>query len=145
MTSIKNLMEKQSGVVAICKEATIVEAARLMNEKNIGALVVTEGDKDKVVGIFTERDCLKRVIAVEADPATTRVGEVMTSPVAVCRPDTSAEECKSVMTEKRIRHLPVVENGKLVGIVTIGDLISQEVIKFEKTIEYLNQYIYGAT
>ena len=71
------------------------------------------------------------------------VGEVMTAPVAVCRLDTDLAECKAVMTEKRIRHLPVVEKGKLAGIVTIGDVIAQEVVKHEKTIEYLNQYIYG--
>lgn len=141
MSNVRTLIENKSHVASIGVEGSIVEAAMLMNEKNIGSLVVTEGEK--VVGIFTERDCLKRVVAAQRDPANTQVGEVMTAPVAVCRLDTSLEECKAVMTEKRIRHLPVVEEGKLVGIVTIGDVIAQEVVKHEETIEYLNQYIYG--
>ena len=75
--------------------------------------------------------------------AMTAVSDVMTSPVAVCRLDTSLDECTEVMTRKRIRHLPVVSKGKLVGIVTSGDILAQQVVKHEETIEYLNQYLFG--
>lgn len=135
------IMRKKKAVASISKEKSVLEAAGEMAARKIGSLVVTDGDK--VVGIFTERDSLIRVVSKNRDPARTAVSDVMSSPIAVCRPDTSIEECKAVMTEKRLRHLPVVEGGKLVGIVTSGDILAQEVVKHEETIEYLNQYLYG--
>ncbi|MFH2002710.1 MAG: CBS domain-containing protein [Planctomycetota bacterium] len=141
MHSIKPIIKKQTSVYSIEKSATITRAAVEMADHNIGSLVVTDGNQ--VVGIITERDCLKRVLAARLDPEKVRVADVMTSPVAVCRPDTSIEECIAVITEKRIRHLPVVDNGKLVGIVTSGDILAQQMETHEETIEYLNQYIYG--
>jgi CBS domain-containing protein len=91
------------------------------------------------------------VVAIQLDPATTRIEQVMTCPVACCRPDTTIDEIREVMTSKRIRHLPVVDNGKLVGIVTSGDVMAKEVAEqkkkitdLETSIDYLHQYIYGS-
>ncbi|OGF16071.1 MAG: hypothetical protein A2W00_10235 [Candidatus Eisenbacteria bacterium RBG_16_71_46] len=134
------LAKKGNEVVSIGADDTTLEAARRMNERGIGGLVVTEGDR--VIGIFTERDILRRVVAARRDPATTRVREVMTTPVACCRTETSLAEIRGVMTAKRIRHLPVVDEKGLCGIVTIGDLTAHEVTEHETTIEFLNSYIF---
>ncbi len=141
MQTVEKILKKKTVVASISRNKTVLEAAREMAGKKIGSLVVTDGEN--VVGIFTERDSLFRIVAEGKNPAQTAVGNAMTSPVAVCRPDTTLEECKAVMTEKRLRHLPVVQDGKLVGIVTSGDILAQEVVAHEETIEYLNQYLYG--
>lgn len=135
------LAAKGRQVVTIDADESVLSAANLMNERGIGGLVVTEGDR--VAGIFTERDILRRVVAVRVDPAATRVRDVMTAPVATCRPDTLLAECRAFMTDKRIRHLPVVDEKGLCGIVTSGDLMAREVTEHEATIEYLNHYIHG--
>lgn len=134
------LSRKGREVVTIDALSTVLQAAELMNEKRIGGLVVHEGGR--MVGIFTERDILRRVVATRRDPTATPVRDVMTSPVATCRPESALEECRSFMTEKRIRHLPVVDDGGLCGIVTIGDLMAQEAGEYEATIEYLSDYIH---
>lgn len=141
MHSIKPIIEKQRDIYSIEKSSTVSEAAIKMTNHNVGALVVTDGEH--VVGIITERDCLKKVLGAKLDPVKTLVCDVMTCPVAVCKPDTSMEECIAVITEKRIRHLPVVEDGKLVGIITSGDILAQKLEKHEETIEYLNEYMFG--
>jgi CBS domain-containing protein len=142
VSTIQGILEKKGPhVVSIGREATVLDAAKLMNEHRIGALVVTHGEK--VVGIFSERDILNRVVARQRDPATTPVREVMTSPVACCTPQTTRAECRNVMRNRRIRHLPVVKDGRLVGIISIGDI--QEVTEAEQqeTIRYLHEYLYG--
>ena len=96
-----------------------------------------------MAGIITERDILRRVVAAERNPALTAVREVMTASVACCRRETSLDECRSVMTSKRIRHLPVVDEHGVCGIVTIGDLMAHEVDEHQATIEHLNGYIFG--
>ncbi len=142
MATIQAVLSKKEGrVIRIAREATVLEAARSMNQHRIGALVVTEGDK--VVGIFTERDILNRVVAVERDAAQVRVEEVMTAPVAVCTPQSSLQECRGVMREKRIRHLPVVDKEQLVGMISIGDLSAENEAEQASTISYLYEYLYG--
>ena len=142
MSIVKTVLSaKGSEVASIGKTETVLDAAAWMNERAIGCLVVTDGDR--VIGIFTERDVLRRIVAAKQDPAQMTVGEVMTAPVACCRPDTTLAECRAVMTEKRIRHLPVVDDDRLCGIVTIGDLMAQEVGEHQATIEYLQSYILG--
>lgn len=142
MPKVKDLLKVKGGDVASVSETDMVlEAARMMNERKIGSVVVTHGEN--VVGIFTERDILVRVVAQGRDPGNTPVGEVMTRPVAVCHPDTKLEECKSIVSGKRIRHLPVVEEGRLVGIVTSGDLLAREAKEQKDHIEYLYEYLYG--
>jgi CBS domain-containing protein len=135
------LSRKGSDVATIEREATVLDAAKRMNDRRIGGLVVTSGDR--AVGIFTERDVLIRVVAAGRDPKATTVESVMTSPMAVCRRDTPLAECRAVMTTKRIRHLPVVEEGKLYGIISSGDILASEVADQKQTIEYLHEYLFA--
>jgi CBS domain-containing protein len=137
------LNHKGAEVASIEREATALEAAREMNDRRIGSLVVLEGLK--VIGIITERDILRRVVACERNPAGTKVHEVMSAPLACCRLDTTLDECRSVMTEKRIRHLPVVEDDQLKGIVTSGDILAFQIADHQNTIKYLNEYLYSPT
>jgi CBS domain-containing protein len=134
------LKTKGTDVTTVDRAATVLEAAKLMNERRIGALVVISGER--AVGIFTERDILNRVVASGKAPTETRVNDVMTSPMACCRRDTPLSECKAVMTDKRIRHLPVVEDGKLYGLISTGDIVAAERADQEATIEYLHEYLY---
>jgi CBS domain-containing protein len=134
------LARKGSTVISIAEDAAVLEAARLMNSAHIGALVVTRGDR--VIGIFTERDILNRVVAAERNPAEVLVRDCMTAPVACCFPDTPRAECRAVMRARRIRHLPVVdEHDRLVGIVSIGDLLEDADAENEETIRYLYEYM----
>lgn len=142
MPKAETILEKKgTDVATIDQDACVLEAAKLMNERRIGALVVTSGDR--AVGIFTERDILNRVVAAGRAPGGTPVREVMTSPMACCRRDSTLAECKSVMTEKRIRHLPVVEEGKLYGLISAGDILANECAGQQETIEYMHEYLYG--
>lgn len=143
MTTVREILDRKGmQVVSIDPGASALEAARLMTEHRIGSLLVMVGAT--VAGIVTERDILRRLVAVGKDPATTRVREILSSPVACCRPETTIEECRRVITEKRIRHLPVVDHGRLCGLVTIGDLIANELTEREITIKYLNEYMFGS-
>ncbi len=142
MSKVRDLLAKKGAFVAeIDRRANILDAARLMAARHIGALVVTEGDT--VVGIITERDVLTKVVAAAADPAQMTVEQAMSSPVACCRPDTDLEECRTVITNNRVRHLPVVDEGKLVGIITSGDIMAQALAIQQGTIEQLHHYLYG--
>lgn len=142
MATVKDILDKKGSFVASAmKDDLVLESTKVMNDQRIGSLVVCHGEH--VVGIITERDILCRVVAAQRDPATLKVEEVMTSPLACCVPETSLEECKGVMTEKRIRHLPVVQENRLLGIITIGDILAQEKAKSMETIKYLKEYIYG--
>ena len=137
------LARKGTNVATIDHNATVLEAAMLMNERRIGALVVVSGER--AVGIFTERDILVRVVAAGRTPEETIVGDVVTSPMACCRRDTKLAECRAVMTAKRIRHLPVVEEGKLYGVISSGDILAGEMAERQATIEYFHEYLYGRT
>lgn len=142
MPSAQTILDKKGDQVAtIDHQRTVLEAAKIMNERKIGAVVVTSADL--AVGIFTERDILNRVVAEGREPSSTAVETVMTSPMACCRRDTKLAECKSVMTKKRIRHLPVVEDGKLFGMISSGDILASECEGQQETIEYLNEYLHG--
>jgi CBS domain-containing protein len=94
------------------------------------------------VGVFTERDVLRRVVAARLDPATTRVESVMTRDVITCTPETGLDECRAVMTARRVRHLPVIGDGRIAGIVTIGDLLAMEVDEHRETIGHLQNYMF---
>ena len=144
MPTAQSILDKKTGDVAIIKEdATVMEAAKIMSDRRIGSLVV--GRREKVVGIFTERDVLNRVVARHLDPWETIVKDVMTTPVACCQPTTKLAECRRVMTEKRIRHLPVVEENKLLGMISSGDILALEFGEQKETIEYLHEYLYQGT
>jgi CBS domain-containing protein len=129
-------------VFTIGTGASVMEAACLMNEHKIGALVVI--DQGAVVGMFTERDILQRVVGDRRDPERTPVGEVMTTEVACCTPETTIEEARVAMKERRVRHLPLVDGGRrLQGLISIGDLNAYEASSQEQTIYLLQEYLYG--
>jgi CBS domain-containing protein len=141
MASVRDLLaRKGAAVVSIAPTQTVLDAARLMNDRTIGGLVVVENDV--LAGVFTERDILRRVVAAQRDPATTLVREVMTKDVITCSPETPLDECRSVMTEKRIRHLPVIGPAGIAGIITVGDLLALEVSESRDTIGHLQSYVF---
>jgi CBS domain-containing protein len=144
MRTVGDLLAKKSGpVFRVDAVATVLEAAKLMNEHRIGAVVVTRGEE--VVGIFSERDVLNRIVAAQRNPGEVAVGDVMTTPIACCTRATTIEECRSVMTARRIRHLPVVEDNKLLGLISSGDIMAQQTAQQQETIRYLHEYLYGNT
>ena len=114
------LAHKGAKVHCVVPDATVLDAVRKMNEERIGALLVRDGTQ--VVGIFTERDVLCRVLDSKRSPETTRVHEVMTEEVVAVGPDTGVKHAMAIITERRCRHLPVMEDGELKGMVSIGDL-----------------------
>ena len=128
-------------MITVDRAATVRDAVRLMAEHGIGGLPVLAAD-GAVAGIFTERDLLRRVIALDLDPAETKVEVVMTSPVVVATPSTPLDECASVMTSRRLRHLPIVDDGQLVGMVTIGDVLALRVAEQEVAIAELQHYVF---
>ena len=133
------LSDKGRNVLEIEAGATVREAVRTMVDANVGSLLVSSsGD---VVGIVTERDYLRRVALEGRTDDDTTVGEIMTAPLVVVGPDTSIDECMAVMTDRRIRHLPVVEDGKVVGLVSIGDLVKFKSRQQSFEIQYLTEYI----
>ncbi|MDX2200171.1 MAG: CBS domain-containing protein [Phycisphaerae bacterium] len=143
MHTVRDILAQkpQRSVVSISENAAVVDAARLMNEHHVGSLVVTRGER--VIGIFTERDILTRVVAPERAPAAVRVADVMTAPVACCALSTTRDECRSAMRHKRVRHLPVVEDDQLVGMISIGDLLADAEAEQAETIRWLHDYLYG--
>lgn len=135
------LAEKGRQVYTIQPAATVADAVRQMNEKGIGALLVVDGERP--VGIFTERDVLRRVVDADRDPALTRVAEVMTRNPVTIGPDWHVEEAMQLMTSHRFRHLPVLEDGRLVGMISIGDLLRWVTIHQEDHIRQMTDYITG--
>jgi CBS domain-containing protein len=134
------LKTKGNKIWSIASQETAYKALQLMSEKNLGAVLVI--DKGKVVGIFTERDYARKVILKGKSSKTTPVSELMTKDVLYVDPETSVEDCMSLMTGKFVRHLPVMEKKKLVGVVTQGDVVKQLIAdqKFEN--EELERYIH---
>jgi CBS domain-containing protein len=128
-------------VQAIAPTATVFDAVKLMAEKNIGALLVMEGEK--IVGILTERDYARKTILMGRASKETPVRDIMTSEVMYVRPGNTSEECMVLMTENRLRHLPVIDGGKLVGLVSIGDLVKDIISEQRFIIDQLEQYIRG--
>ena len=135
------LIHKGGDVATIEADRSVVDAAQEMNRRRIGSLVVMKGQR--VVGIFTERDILVRVVAERRDPDKTLVGDVMTVPVVCCVPETELSECRAIVTNRRIRHIPICVGGKLVGIITSGDILARESMEQEVTLESLSEYIGG--
>lgn len=134
------LAKKGSDIISVAPGETVLRAAQLMNDRGIGGLVVTEGKR--LVGIFTERDILRRVVAQRKDPATTKVAEVMTAPVTACGTDTPLDQCAAMMTGKRIRHLPVMSDKGLVGVITSGDVLAFQVSEQQQTIDYMHHFMF---
>lgn len=142
MATVKDILAvKGSWVETIASDRSVLDAALLMNERRIGSLVVTE--EGTVRGIISERDVLRRVVAERRDPTTTPIRDVMSRDLVCCAPHTSVEEARVALKDRRIRHLPVMENGQLCGMISIGDLNAHEAHSKEQTIHLLQTYIYG--
>ena len=135
------LAAKGSTVLEIDAEATVFDAVSKMVDGNVGSLLVTDGGR--LVGIVTERDYLRRVAIVGRDERTTPVREVMSTPIVYTTPETTIDECMALMTDRRIRHVPVVEDGKVVGLVSIGDLVKFQTREQSAQIKFLEEYISG--
>ena len=136
MQTVKTmLLNKGAGILSIAPEATVFAAIKLMSEKNVGALLVMEGEK--LAGIITERDYTRKVILEGRSSKETLVKDIMTENVHVIRPDNTKEECMTLMIEKRISHLPVIEKDRIIGMVTIGDVVRAMLTEQHFTIEDL--------
>jgi len=142
MKTIKRLLEaKGYNIWSITPDASVYEAIKLMSDKNVGALLVLESGK--LIGVISERDCTRRVILKERAPKDTKVREIMTSDVIYILPDQTVEDCMALMTAKRVRHLPVLADDQLMGIVSIGDLVKDIISEQEFMIQQLEHYIKG--
>ena len=139
MTSIRQILARKADVYAIRPDATVLEALRTMEQKNIGALLVMEDDR--LVGIFSERDYARRMILHGRTSRETNVHEVMTEKVFVITPDTTSGECMMHMTDRHIRQLPVVERGRVVGVISIGDVVRSVIEDLRFTVRQLESYI----
>jgi CBS domain-containing protein len=128
-------------VHTIAPGATVYDAVKLMAEKNIGAVLVVEGGA--IVGVLTERDYARKVVLMARSSRETPVREIMTAPVMYVSPERTSEECMALMTENRFRHLPVLDKGRLVGLVSIGDLVKDVISEQKFIIEQLEHYIAG--
>jgi len=135
------LRRKGHGFLAIGPDATAYDALESMAEKNVGALLVVESGR--LIGVFSERDYARKVILKGKSSKNTRVRELMSSPPIHVKPQTSLRVCMLLMTENRVRHLPVMDNDAVLGIVSIGDVVHAIISEQESTIEELEEYIAG--
>ena len=141
-TQLSTILEEKSGdVLQIDGGATVFEAITKMVEANVGSLLVTDGGE--IVGIMTERDYLRRVTLEGRTDKDTQVREIMSSPLVVATPETTIDECMAMMTDRRIRHIPVVDEEEVVGVVSIGDLVKFRSKQQAFEIKYLTDYITG--
>jgi CBS domain-containing protein len=141
MSTVAQILKTKSNqaVHSVAPASSVFDALKLMAAKNIGALLVSEGGK--VAGIFTERDYARKIVLMGKSSKDTPIREVMTTEVLFVRPDQTSEECMALMTENRMRHLPVMDQGKLVGLVSIGDLVKDVISEQKFLIQQLEQYI----
>ncbi|HVK95057.1 MAG TPA: CBS domain-containing protein [Noviherbaspirillum sp.] len=143
MKSVVHILESKQHqtVYSIRPDARVLDAVKMMAEKKIGALLVMEGER--VVGIISERDYARKIVLMGRSSSDTAVRDIMSSPVMYVRPDQTNEECMALMTENRLRHLPIMDDGKLVGLISIGDLVKDIISEQQFTIEQLEHYIRG--
>jgi CBS domain-containing protein len=143
MTTVAQILGSKADrtVYTIEPTASVYEAVKLMAERNIGALVVVE--RGQVVGIVSERDYARKVVLMERASKDTPLSEIMSSPVMYVQPDQTSAECMALMTENRLRHLPVMNGGQLIGLVSVGDLIKATIAEQRFIIDQLEHYISG--
>jgi CBS domain-containing protein len=140
MLTVRHLLDqKERALRAIDPDEPVLEAIRLMAAHHVGALLVMQ--KDELLGIVSERDYARKVILLGRSSADTAVREIMTSPVVTVSPLTALDECMRLVSARRVRYLPVVENGRAVGVVSIGDLVKATIEEQQRTIEQLESYI----
>jgi len=142
MKSVRQLLRLKRGeIVSITPEASVFDALKLMAEKNVGALVVL--DKGRLAGIISERDYARKVILHGKSSHDIPVREIMSEKVVTVPPEQTVEDCMALMTDRRVRHLPVVEGDTLVGVLSIGDLVKEVIAEQEQTIRQLESYIHS--
>lgn len=143
MINAKQLLQDKlrPGIFAVSPDTTVFQALQLMAEKDIGALLVMENEV--LVGIFSERDYARKVVLQGKTSASTPIRAIMTAKVVFARLDSSIDECMALMSERRIRHLPVMENNKVVGVLSITDLVRAQIAEQQFVIEQLEHYIHG--
>ena len=143
MKSVAHILEAKADqrVYSIAPTASVLDAVKLMAERNIGALVVMEGEK--IVGIITERDYARKIVLMARSSKDTPVRDIMTPSAMYVSPVQTNEECMALMTETRVRHLLVVDSGKLIGLISIGDLVKDIISEQKFIIEQLEHYITG--
>ena len=142
MSNVSQILQEKGGrLFTVESTSTVFDAIKQMVEANVGALLVTEDGR--ITGIVTERDYLRRVTLEGRTDKEALVSEIMTSPLVYVTPETSVEECMALMTDRRIRHLPVFDNGEVVGLVSIGDLVKFQTKEQSFRIQYLTEYITG--
>ena len=142
MKSLKQLLSAKGGLVhSIGPDAKVIEALQIMAQKDVGALVVMEGDL--LAGILSERDYARKVILRGKSSQDVPVREIMTAEVVTVETSRTIEECMALVTHRRVRHLPVVEDGNLIGLVSIGDLVKEVIAEQEQTIKQLESYIHS--
>lgn len=142
MRTVSQIIERKgSRVVSVAREAPVLEAIRVMAEHHIGAVLVMAGEQ--LIGIVSERDYARKVILQGRSSHDTAVAVIMTSPVVCVGPHDSTAECMSIMTEKHIRHLPVIDGERVVGVISIGDLVKETIDEQKQEISLLQQYIAG--
>ena len=140
--TIRAILNRKSGeVFSISPDAMVFQAIQMMDEKNVGALLVME--EDRLIGVISERDYTRKVMLRGKRSRETKVAEIMSSNVTVTHPREPVETCLRLMTDKHIRHLPVVEGGKVVGVISIGDLVKHVISCQSAAIAHLEQYIHG--
>jgi CBS domain-containing protein len=139
MTTIRQILARKPEVYTVDPDATVFEALRIMEEKNIGALLVMKGGR--LLGIFSERDYARRMVLHGRASKDTPVREVMTPDVFVIAPDVTSGECMVHMTDRRVRHLPVVEGNRVIGVISIGDVVRAVIEDLRFTINQLESYI----
>ena len=140
MKLVKHLLDRKGReIIAIAEDASVLDAIKMLADRSIGSLLVMDGDTLK--GIVTERDYARKVLIKGRSAKSTQVREIMTTEVYTANTDQTVNACMTVMTEKRIRHLPVVENGEVIGLISIGDLVQAIIADQQAEIEQLAQYI----
>ncbi len=141
MPTVQELLQTKDGaMLTTTPDVTVLAAAILMNERGTGSVLIMENDQ--LIGIFTERDLMRRVVAMVKDPASTPLREVMTTALVTCTPEASVSDCGTLMSERRIRHLPVIVNDKVVGVITTGDLLAHELMEKEAVIQQLESFVF---
>ncbi|CAD0317824.1 CBS domain-containing protein [Xanthomonas hortorum] len=140
MQTVRQLLgTKQVEVFAVAADAAVIEAIRLMAEKGIGAVLVMDGSR--LIGIVSERDYARKVVLRDRASSTTSVAEIMSTEVVTVSPSDTVERCMQLMTDGRFRHLPVVENGRVHGVISIGDLVKAVIENQQRDIDQLQRYI----
>lgn len=143
MKSVAQILKSKSAqaVLTIAPSDSVYDAVKMMADKGVGALLAIEGGK--IVGIITERDYARKIVLMGRSSRETPVRDIMTAPVMYVRPDQTNEECMALMTDNRLRHLPVMDDGRLIGLVSIGDLVKDIISEQKFIIDQLEHYIRG--